>query len=311
MPGVSTPLKSPPKNKIVAAKDIGEAVHNLLKNGWTRLECESLARTFDPVIATFIDVTKDADRKRFVVDARRELDADNEPDLGLFLREKGHPKLKPRQDEIAEGRLTYDDTKFVYHHRPRVLGYYSRIPGLIERHVEFFAHISRMHGESQLLIHEIAEELDRQFPGFGLYERSLEGEWKTVTRLLRYLCDGPSPKMANRHRDQDFITIQQRSDRLGLWLADNNNVIQPSAEETRTDSVLIFFGRKAWAMTKGRLKGIVHGVTDTMFHDEVRKPRHTAVSFGHAILRPDEEAWGAENANQLRLPKHVDEYGLD
>lgn len=310
---MSTITRLKPKSvspSIVPAKDVGEATYNLLRNGWTRLEYPTLSRRFEPVVATFIGLTNDPDRGRYLVKHHREID-DGEPYLGLMESTKGQLKSKPRKDEIAENRLRYDETKFKFHLNNRLLGHYGKIPGLIEAHHEFLLQLSRMHSEAIVLGLDIAEELDRQLPGYGFFERMLMAEQAALSRLLRYMCDGESPGIATRHRDKDFLTIHERSDRGGLWLADNNDMIIPDAQETLANSVLLFFGRKAWEITRGKLKGIVHGVRDLTFHDLTRRmPRHTAVTFLHAHVSKEEQAWADDHMSDLTIHPHVDRFGL-
>ncbi len=302
-------LKGPTPIPIEHATNLKDAVGILLKNGWCRLEYTTLSRQFDPVIEQFIKLTEDPKRERYLVEHPREID-DGEPYLGLMQSTKGELKKNPRRDEIAEGRLRHDETKFKFHANNRLLGHYGR-SGLIREHQKFLLEVMRMHGEAMLLGQDVAEELDRQLPGYNFLERMLETEHMCLTRLLRYMCDGKSPGIATRHRDKDFLTIHTRSDRGGLWLADNRDMIIADAEETRANSVLIFFGRKAWEITRGRLKGIIHGVRDLTFDDMIgRMPRHTAVSFLHASVKADELAWADDHMNQLQIPPHIDRFGL-
>ena len=123
--------------------------------------------------------------------------------------------------------------------------------------------------------------------------------------------DGDVPNIAQRHRDKSFLTIHIGSDRGGLWLADNRDTILADAGETQTDSVLIFLSRKAWEITRGTLKGIIHGVRDTTFPSLLgRMPRHTAVGFFHAEVSGDERAWAAEHMHELSIPEHVKRFEL-
>jgi isopenicillin N synthase-like dioxygenase len=168
-----------------------------------------------------------------------------------------------------------------------------------------------MHDEASLLALEIAEEMDRQMPGYAFSQR-MQRVWnENLLRLLRYLCDGDVPNIAQRHRDKSFLTIHIGSDRGGLWLADNRDTILADAGETQTDSVLIFLSRKAWEITRGTLKGIIHGVRDTTFPSLLgRMPRHTAVGFFHAEVSGDERAWAAEHMHELSIPEHVKRFEL-
>lgn len=296
---------------IVPAYSIEEAAQNLLRDGWTRLSYGTLSRQFNPVIKTLRAITEDPERHLYEIRDARELDADGEQDLGLIIKPKGGTKTRPRKDEIAEGRLTYDDTKFTYQHKQRILGYYARHPGLIEKHPEFFLHTARMHDEASLLALEIAEEMDKQMPGYAFAQRMQKTWSKNLLRLLRYLCDGDVPNIAQRHRDKSFLTIHIGSDRGGLWLADNKDAILADAGETQTDSVLIFLSRKAWEITRGNLKGIVHGVRDTTFTNLLgRMPRHTAVGFFHAEVEDDERAWADEHMHELTIPDHVKKFEM-
>jgi hypothetical protein len=290
--------------RIVPARDIGEAVNNLLQNGWTRLAYPALARRFDHVVSTFTAMTLDDRRDDYVINDLRELDEQGERDLGLIEKARGQVKLNPRPDEIAEGRDRYDSTKFVHQYKPRLLGYLSKKPGAIERHAEFFLENACMYSESTLLMLEIMEELDRQLPGFSFAARFKACDHDHLLRLLRYLCDGP-PDIAQAHRDKNFITLHPRSDCGGLWVVDNNGRIIKDAEETRDDSVLLFFGRKAWEATHGKISGIIHGVKDRTYADAVRIPRHTAVGFGHVELMPADREFYRANVGKLTFPSHV------
>ena len=294
--------------EVVDAQSLDEAADNLLKKGWTRLSCTTLPQRFERVISAFVPMTDDPNRPDYAIDAKREF-ADGKSELGLLETTKGTLKSNPRPDEIAEGRVREDETKYKFQFNNRLPGYYSR-KGLIERHVSFFSEVAQLHSEALLLGLEMAEKLDERMPNYGFLERMFAGEHGAMTRLLRYMCDGESPGIAQRHRDRDFLTIHVRSDRKGLWLADKNDVIVPDAQETRTNSVLMFFGRKAWEMTEGKIKGIVHGVTDTTFGDSLRFPRHTIVTFLHAAVREDEQKWGNAHVHELTIPPHVDRYGL-
>jgi len=294
--------------EVVDAKTLDEAAENLLKRGWTRLTCPTMPQRFERVISAFVPLTEDPNRDEYKIDARREF-ADGQSELGLLETTRGKLKSKPRPDEIAEGRVREDETKYKFQFNNRLPGYYSR-KGLIERHVSFFSEVAQLHGEALLLGLEVAEKLDQEMPNYGFLERMFTGEHGAMTRLLRYMCDGEQPGIAQRHRDRDFLTIHVRSDRPGLWLADKNDVIVPDACETRTNSVLMFFGRKAWEITHGKIRGIVHGVTDTTFKDKLRFPRHTIVTFLHAAVSAEEDAWGKTHVHELNLLPHVDKYGL-
>lgn len=299
-------LRNPQRVPIVPAKDVGEAVHNLLRSGWTRLEYPTLSRRFETLASTFTAMTNDERRCDYVVPDARELDRQSEPDLGLIENAKGQLKLKPRADEIAEQRLRYDSTKFKHQFKPRLLGYLGRYPGRVERHAEFFLDNARMYGEATLLLLEITEELDRRLPGYRFVERVREADHHHLLRQLRYLCDGPTPDIAMGHRDQDFITIHNRSDRGGLWVVDNDGNIIAEVEETSANSILIFFGRKAWQMTRGKLQGIMHGAKDITFSDLTgRMPRQTSVFFGHVCETDEESTFLHNNASKLVFPDHV------
>lgn len=302
-------LKSPERSPIVPAQDIGEAVHNMLERGWTRLEYPSISRRFEQLVSSFIAMIGDEMRDQYVITDTRELDTDGEPDLGLIFKAKGQVKPRPRPDEIAEGRLRYDSTKAVHHYNPRLLAYLGRTPGVLEKHAEFFLESARLHASTVLLVIELAEEMDRRMPGYGFADRVRMMEWEHKSRLLHYECDGPTQEIATRHRDKCFITPHARSSRGGLWLVDNRDTIVPDAEETRANSVLLFFSRQAWEITRGKLKGIVHGVKDTTFNDLVgRTPRQTLVSFVKAHTTEEDRAWAKDNMSQLNIPAHVDRF---
>lgn len=294
---------------ITPARDIGEAVSNLLRNGWTRLEYPAVARGFTSIIESFTSMTNDPDRHHYAVTDRRELDADGEPDIGLIEKAKGQRKPNPRPDEIAEGRTRYDSTKFTHHFKPRLLGYLGRVPGAIDRHAQFFLENARMYGELVLIMQEVAEEMDRQMPGYSFAARFNACNHQHVLRLLRYLCDGP-PEIALAHRDQCFLTAHPRSDRSGpLWLLDSNGTIIEDAEETRDDSILLFLGRKAWEVTRGKLQGVPHGVKDRLCNaGTLRTPRHTAVAFSHVDRTAADLAFFKENASALTFPPQLKEW---
>ncbi len=292
---------------IIPAQSIPEAVTNLLRDGWTRLECPGLGRRHEQVIANFIGMCNDPNRDAYAVHDQRELDPQGEPDLGLVYRSLGQKKNNPRPDEVTEERTMYDQSKFFMHFHPRYFGYIGRTPGLIEKHRDFFLHATRMHAEANLLLFDIAEEMDRRMPGFNFLARTGLGQHWNVLRLLHYLCDGPRPDIAQRHRDRCFLTVHIRSSRGGLWFADNKDRIVSNAEETRANSVLLFFGREAWDITQGAIQGIVHGVHDTMFNDLLsRTSRQTSVFFGHAHVHPQEQAWALDHMGDLKIPEHVE-----
>ena len=302
-------LKNVERTEIVPAQDVGEAVHNMLERGWTRLEYPSISRRFEQLVSSFIAMISDEARDQYVITDPRELDADGEPDLGLMFKAKGQLKPQPRPDEIAEGRLRYDSTKAVHHFNPRLLAYLGRTPGIIEKHAEFFLESARLHAATALLVIELAEEMDRRMPGYDFAGRVRMMETVHKSRLLHYECDGPTQEIATRHRDKCFITPHVRSSRGGLWLVDSEDTIVPDAEETRANSVLLFFGRHAWEITRGRLKGIVHGVKDTTFGDLIgRTPRQTLVSFMHAHTTAEDRAWAKDNMSQLNIPAHVERF---
>lgn len=305
-------LKSVERSPIVPAEDVGEAVHNMLAHGWTRLEYPSISRRFEQLISSFITMINDEMRNQYVISDARELDGDGEPDLGLIFKAKGQLKLNPRPDEIAEGRLRYDSTKAVHHFNPRLLAYLGRTSGVIEKHAEFFLESARLHAATVLLVIELAEEMDRRMPGYNFAERVRMMEYEHKSRLLHYLCDGPTQAIATRHRDKCFITPHARSSRGGLWLVDSKDMIVPDAEETRANSILLFFSRQAWEITRGKLKGIVHGVKDTTFDDLVgRTPRQTLVSFVKAHTTDEDRAWAKDNMSQLNIPAHVNRFAQE
>jgi hypothetical protein len=296
---------------IVPARTVPDAVHELLTNGWTRLQYGTIAHQFDSLVRSLTSITEDPDRDRYVVNDEIELDSDGENDIGLIIKPRGGIKHRPRPDEITENRLAYDDTKFTFHYKQRLLGYYGRHPGLIERHAGFFLEVARMHDETSLLGLLIAQEIDRQMPGYDFVERMKQAWFDNLLRLLRYLCDGDVPNIAKGHRDKCFITIHPGSDRGGFWLLDAHGHIIADAGETARDSVPIFLSRKAWEITRGRLRGVVHGVRDTTFGSIAgRTPRHTAVCFMHAEVRADERCWAKANIDQLNVPSYVRQFEM-
>lgn len=295
------------------ALNLDQAAGNLLELGYTRLICPSLPPRFPKLVVEFAEISEDGRRKLLVIPHLREQHADGTNDLGFREVRRGNIKKNPRTDEIAEGRTKYDETKFVLHFNARALGYWSGHDAeeLLREHEQFFFELSLVQSESMLIGYEIAERFDHLLPGYGFVKRMHEAEYLARLRLLRYLCDGVEPSIAQRHRDQCFLTIHIRSDRPGLWLAnkDHTQIIE-DAQETREDSVLIFLGRKAWEITNGKLDGIIHGVLDPTFGEAGRTPRHTAVSFLHATVRDEEQGWGTNNIHQLVIPQHVSDYGL-
>jgi hypothetical protein len=289
------------------AHTLNEVAANLVRLGYTRYACPTLPARFPKVVETFAKLTQSADAELLAITDLRELHEDGKSNLGLRQVRKGELKENPRQDEIAEGRLTYDDTKFYYHGNQRTLGYFANRGGVIERHRDFFLETTLMNAECVILGLEITDRMDALMPGYNFAKRMLAREDAAVGRLLRYLCDGDKPNIAQMHRDQNFLTVHIKSDRPQLWLADRDGHIIADAQETRDDSVLIFLCRKAWQITRGALPGIWHGVLDPTFGSD-RVPRHTAVNFLHATVTEDEERWTAENIQLLRPPQHLVEY---
>ena len=295
------------------ARTLDEAAVNLLEYGYTRLQSRTLPRRVPTLSRRFATITEDMRRQLLVISHPREQHADGTNDLGFREVRRGDIKHNPRPDEIAEGRTEYDETKVVFHYNGRALGYWSGrgVGGLLREQGEFFSECGLIQGECVLLGYELAERLDRLLEGYNFVQRMREVEGAARLRLLRYLCDGEKPAIAQRHRDQCFITIHIRSDRPQLWLADRSNThIIEDAQETRDDSVLVFLGRKAWEITRGKLDGIVHGVLDPTFQKEKRLPRHTAVFFLHASVYPEEQQWGHENIGRLAIPPFVSNYGM-
>lgn len=296
--------------QIPIARTFDEAAQNLITLGFTRLE-SNLPKRFEAVVLPFAKLTEDPDGELLKIDADREKHEDGTADLGLRIARKGDIKLNPRPDEIAEGRTNYDETKFIYHGNDRALGYFAERPDLIRRHRNFFFESTLLHNECNILALEVADRLDVHLPGFAFAKRMLKVQALSRLRLLRYLCDGTSPAIAQRHRDQCFLTIHIKSDRAGLWLADRNNEnIIIDVQETRDDSVLLFFGRKAWELTYGQLKGVLHGVTDPAYGLNDRAPRHTGVDFQHVDVPEPALDWSAKNMDQLQIPHHIAMHGL-
>jgi hypothetical protein len=296
-----SPTRAP--NTTLAAT-IDEAVENLLLQGWTRLTYPALGRSLETLVEPFIRVTTDPSRSDLVVSASRELDRDKEPDIGLIENAMGQVKPNPRPDEIAEGRTKFDATKFKHQFKPRLLGYVAQHSGAMDRHGSFLLENARVYGMCSLLMLEIAEALDRQMPGYNFVSRMRAADHYHLLRLLRYVCDGPF-EIARPHRDQNFISAQIGSDRGGLWLVDSTGRIVADAGETDPDSILIFWGRKMWQMTGGKIQGIIHGVKDTTHGASSRIPRHTAVFFGHVLETTEEKEYLQANAAKLAFPDHV------
>lgn len=295
---------------LTTAATLDAAADALLEHGYVRLLMPTVAKHIRPIITGFKRLTEDPNRAKLVVSALRERHQDGANDLGLREVRRGGTKHNPRPDEIAEGRTQYDETKYVFHYNGRALGYWADMGCIIHEHAPFFLELGMLQGRCTLLAYEMAERLDRKMPGYQFVNRLREAEQAGRVRLLRYLCDGHLPGIAQRHRDQDFITVHVHSDRPQLWLADRNNErILENAEETREDSVLIFFGRKAWEITRGKLQGIVHGVLDPTFGEKNRSPRHTIVSFMHATVTPSEEAWAQAHIRDLKIPDSVSNFG--
>ncbi len=308
-PKVDLGSTQPARSQLMTATSVDEAAQNLLEHGFTRL-VSNLPQRFNAVVPPFARLTQEPEGELLKIDHPRERHADGTSDLGLRIARKGDKKLNPRPDEIAEGRITYDETKFVYHHNDRALGYFGQHQQLLRRHREFFFASSLLHNECNVLALEIAENLDNYLPGYHFAQRLMKVQSMSRLRLLRYLCNGTSPSIAQQHRDQCFLTIHIKSDRPGLWLADRRNeYIIADAEETRDDSVLLFFGRKAWEFTRGRLQGIVHGVVDTTYESADRKPRHTGVDFQHIELSYEDLEWSGQHVRELVLPPLVANYG--
>ncbi len=293
------------------APNLDQAAQNLLEFGCTRLRNLVLPRRVPKIIRGFAKITGDLRRSLLVIPDLREQQSDGTNDLGFREVRRGDTKHNPRPDEIAEGRTSHDETKFVLHYYPRALGYWSGrdVEAFIRENERFFFQLGVLQSESTLLCYEIAERFDRLLPGYNFMARMLEAECLSRLRLLRYLCDGTEPGIAQRHRDQCFLTIHIRSDRPQLWLAnrDNTQIIE-NAQETRDDSVLMFLGRKCWEITRGKLDGIVHGVLDPTFGQEGRSPRHTVVSFHHAGVNNEDRKWGRDNSYTLKIPPLIERF---
>jgi hypothetical protein len=292
---------------ICAAQSLEEAAYNLIRDGWTRLSHTALPPLFDQVIPAFADLTTDPRRDEYLIRHPREFD-DGEPALGLMPLTNGKVKPNPRLDELVEGRARKDARKFRYHHNLRSLGYFAAHPGLVERNSMFFLRTAEMFSAAILLGREIAEELDKQLPGFYFAERMRMQTDHFLLRLLRYLCTDERPEMAQPHTDRDFLTVHIRSDRPGLFLVDGHGTLITDANEDDQESILLFFGRHAWEITRGELRAIPHGVIDTTFRSRDRAPRHTAVCFLHGYANDSSRIWAEKRVGELAMPQCVHEY---
>lgn len=285
-----------------------QIAEQFLEKGWAEIP-SSVPSLFSPIMRGFDLLVKDTERGAWKIDALME-HRDNKPDLGLLEQRKGEKKPDPRPDEVAEGRIYFDEDKFLLHINARLVGYLFNGGADIKRYAEMLFAGIQANSSCYLLALAIAENLDRVLPGFHFFERTKEGEHDTLTRSIIYPYGERKGKTKARpHRDQCFITVHVKSSFPGLSILDNNQKEVPVNEAT-DDKVLVFPGRKFFSITKGIVKGTLHGVMERRkgslvtprFERRIaQEDRKTLVAFIHCTVTPEEKIWEKENVSQLKF----------
>lgn len=218
-------------------------------------------------------------------------------DLGFFQRTKGQLRQNPRPDEVAVNAPMYEKDKFVLHYNDRLLAYLARNKTPIDSYAAMLKRLSYMHRAAAHLSILVAEDLDRLMPGYDFTRRLLEEGEHNKSKLFMYPLKD-KPRRVRVHRDQSLLTIQVAGTHPGLVLWDEKGE-KASVSETDPSSVLIFFGIKMFPITKGRYKGIAHGVD---FRESIASGaayRHSLVCFIQGSLAQEERAWMRDHYEEL------------
>jgi hypothetical protein len=227
-----------------------------------------------------------------------------ELEFGLMRRQGGAKDVLSEQ-EIAEGRSTYDRNKWVFHYCDELMVALKEEVQLLSDYQAFFAACARLHQRAKayaLLTAQAFDSMPHAYPG------SLEAkvrDARVYTRLLRYEYSPKSTPDAGFHRDRSAFTVHWYSSHPGLLLLDRymNTV---TGGETDPRRILLFPGLKYWIATRGHYgTGTIHGVRDIRPKQkgDVSVPRFALVSFVHATLTQEDLEFMRANKHALRLDK--------
>lgn len=194
-----------------------------------------------------------------------------DPDEG-YIRRSGEQK----------GGGVYDHKEF-FHYRPtlrtkfKVLGvdYQGYYDWLIDLDDLF-----RCCCESLELIGAV---LDDRLPGYDFVSRISRAYLadQPVLRLLHYCeAQAANQEIAKFHADRSLLTIHVAETHPGLMLQPNSERIPYLPEEGKA---LVFPGRKAEALTEGKLRALNHGVVVPNDEDVLGQQRQSIVFFGHIV----------------------------
>ena len=126
---------------------------------------------------------------------------------------------------------------------------------------------------------------------------------QVITRLIRYEDIAGVLPDAQVHRDRALFTFHHYASAIGLCLFDKKK--QPHhVEEMNPRSLTIFTGEKFWGITRGVFgTGVSHGAIDQrrVAGIRVKKRRFVIVTFVHALLTKEDEAWIRSNISKIRL----------
>lgn len=273
-----------------------EQARRLVDEGWLFIEEPSLGANFDELVAAYERLRTDPRAEMFRVTAREEFGEDGRSDLGLLDQRKGEKKEDLTPYEIAEGRTHYDQTKTSLHYNDRLPGYLLEQGAPVQRHAWLFQELKRVRELSFLLGLNLLKAVDEVEPGYDLTRALWCGEGDSKTRLVRYACDSTA-NIAQGHLDASDLSIQIRSSRAGMWLADKNSRIRSKLGDEKPRTVLAFWGRKMRARTRGKFFAPPHGAIDTL--PQAGSPRHTLVTFLHGRERRKDRQWGEENPHKF------------
>lgn len=285
-------METPLSSNAIERKRIAE---NLIERGFASIPSTLPALT-EGIFKDFERLVGSLDSAAWKINDPEEIYSDR-PDLGFFHRTKGEAKYSPRPDEIAANVPTYEKEKWVLHYNERLLAYLIRNKATLEPYKAMLGRLSYMHRALTHVSLLIAEDLDRLLPGYQFTKRLLsEGEHSKSKMFMYPLKD--RPKRVRVHRDQSLLTIQVTGTLPGLMLWDEKDTLVPVLE-TDPESIFIFFGLKMFPLSRGRYKGVAHGVDFTQANASGEMNRFSLIHFIQGELSSEERAWMKENQEQL------------
>lgn len=235
-----------------------ESLDSLITDGFGLFEISLDKNVFEEQLSSIKNIISQDPGLKYCSDPNAE-----EFDRGIFRRNKNEGK----------------DNKWCAHYRPtliRELGH-----ELWNHEFEEFSKYQQISNiifnTARDLLSEIVKSVDEKMPQYGLFDLYNQTNHLDLNCQRSIIYDAPDEdlKVANDHFDRNFVTGAMYESHPGLFLIKKDGSIHKHVYQENL--VLVFWGRKADALTNGLLPKVRHGV------DVFKKgtQRDSSVFFGH------------------------------